>query len=66
MHSLGILHLQIDIGLESFNTLQVPVIYNPEKIEAHELLVVLDDLTLLKLAKTMKETKQAAGSGGKQ
>ncbi len=40
--------------------MEVPVIYHPRKIEAHQLLAVLDDLALIKFAKTLKETDMAA------
>lgn len=39
------------------NTLQIPVMFNPKKIAAHTQLIVLDDLTLIKLAKQMKAVK---------
>ncbi len=48
------------------------MIYNTCKIEAHTRLVVLDDLNLIKIAKTIKESAdkdkdkdRASGSKGK-
>ncbi len=54
------------------STLQIPVIYNPKKIDAKTLLVVLDDLNLIKISKSLKDAKEAtkeapargSGSGG--
>ena len=45
------------------STLQIPVIYNPKKIDAKTLLVVLDDLNLIKISKSLKEAKDARGGG---
>ena len=48
---------QVAFDLSSENTLQIPIMMNPKKIAAHTQLVVLDDLTLIKLAKQMKSAK---------
>ena len=50
-HSLA----QIDVVLKKENVLGVPVAFNPKKIEKHCKLVMLDDMSLLKINKTEKE-----------
>ncbi len=46
----------MEICMTTDKTLQIPIIVNTKKIEAHTMLVVLDDLNLLKIAKQMKAT----------
>ena len=43
---------QVDINKDE--TLGIPIAYNPKSIDKHVQLVMLDDLSLVKLAKEMK------------
>ncbi len=46
---------EADIKIASESTLQIPVIENPKKVEARTRLVVLDDMNLIKISKSLKE-----------
>lgn len=48
---------QMDIQLSEGSTLQIPIIYNPKAVKANTKLVVLDDMTLIKLSKIAKDEK---------
>lgn len=51
--------VQVTVELTHENTIGIPVAYNPKKIAACTRLVLLDDLTLHKMAAKEKEKKAA-------
>jgi hypothetical protein len=58
---------QMDIVVIKGNTLQIPVIYNVKPIKSQTKLIVLDDMTLLKLTKAAKlagEKKEVSAASG--
>ena len=55
--------LQMDLVVAADNTVQLPIMFNPGKLEAHTRLTVLDDLDLIKMTKSIKDVKGGASSG---
>jgi len=64
---VGPIAVKVDISIDPETTLHVPVMVSPHKIGSGVKLIAMDDLSLIKVGKAMKDkaTKDSKGPKGK-